>query len=91
MIPIQLGESSLYRRRAGKRKAAGQMRLGQTRRQVRRKSSRYTDRTPAGNIPKREKDAAADIFDATGIKPTMVPVRPLPPPKPACPNGSTCQ
>ncbi len=37
--------------------------------------------TPAGNIPKREKDAAADIERATGIKPTMVPVRPVKPPK----------
>jgi RHS repeat-associated protein len=34
--------------------------------------------TPAGNIPKREQDAAADIQNATGVKPTMVPVRPLP-------------
>jgi len=37
--------------------------------------------TPAGNVPKREKDAAADIERATGVKPTMVPVRPLPAPK----------
>ena len=43
--------------------------------------------TPAGNIPKRERDAAADIQGATGVKPTMVPVRPLPPPKPPCPTG----
>jgi RHS repeat-associated protein len=34
--------------------------------------------TPAGNIPKREVDAARDIENATGVKPTMVPVRPLP-------------
>jgi len=34
--------------------------------------------TPAGNMPKREVDAANDIEQATGIKPTMVPVRPLP-------------
>ena len=34
--------------------------------------------TPAGNIPKREKDAASDIEKATGVKPKMVPVRPLP-------------
>jgi len=32
--------------------------------------------TSGGNIPKREKDAAADIGNATGIKPTLVPVRP---------------
>jgi RHS repeat-associated protein len=38
--------------------------------------------TPAGNVPKREKDAAADIERATGVKPTMVPVRPVPPKKP---------
>ena len=38
--------------------------------------------TPAGNIPKREQTAAADIENATGVKPTMVPVRPLTPPKP---------
>jgi len=38
--------------------------------------------TPAGNIPKREKDAAADIEGATGVKPTMVPVRPVPAKKP---------
>jgi RHS repeat-associated protein len=36
--------------------------------------------TPAGNIPKRERDAATDIENATGVKPTMVPVRPLPKP-----------
>lgn len=36
--------------------------------------------TPAGNVPKREKEAAQDIQDATGIEPTMVPVRPLPQP-----------
>ena len=34
--------------------------------------------TPAGNIPKREKDAAADIHQHDGTKPTMVPVRPIP-------------
>jgi hypothetical protein len=38
--------------------------------------------TPAGNVPKREQDAAADIERATGVKPTMVPVRPTPPKKP---------
>jgi RHS repeat-associated protein len=38
--------------------------------------------TPAGNIPKRERDAAKDIQNATGVKPTMVPVRPLPKPQP---------
>ncbi len=43
--------------------------------------------TPAGNIPKREQEAARDIQGATGTAPTMVPVRPLPaaspqPPKP---------
>jgi len=32
--------------------------------------------TPAGNIPKREKEAAQDIQNATGVTPTMVPVRP---------------
>jgi len=37
--------------------------------------------TPAGNIPKREVDAANDIGNATGIKPTMVPVRPAKPDK----------
>ncbi len=42
--------------------------------------------TPAGNIPKREKTAAADIENATGVKPTMVPVRPLKPPQPPKPN-----
>jgi hypothetical protein len=31
--------------------------------------------TPAGNIPKREQQAAEDIENATGVKPTMVPVR----------------
>jgi RHS repeat-associated protein len=35
--------------------------------------------TPAGNVPKREKDAAADIHTATGVKPTLVPVRPVTP------------
>lgn len=35
--------------------------------------------TRAGNIPKREVDAAADIERATGIKPVMVPVRPVTP------------
>jgi hypothetical protein len=34
--------------------------------------------TKAGNIPKREKDAAQDIQNATGVKPQLVPVRPLP-------------
>jgi hypothetical protein len=34
--------------------------------------------TPAGNIPKREVDAARDIEDATGVKPTMKPVQPQP-------------
>lgn len=34
--------------------------------------------TKGGNVPKREVDAANDIQKATGIKPTMVPVRPLP-------------
>jgi hypothetical protein len=43
--------------------------------------------TPAGNVPKREVDAARDIKDATGVKPTMVPVRPLPPKKPNEPEG----
>jgi RHS repeat-associated protein len=38
--------------------------------------------TPAGNIPKRELDAAQDIENATGVKPTMVPVRPVPKPQP---------
>jgi len=33
--------------------------------------------TPAGNIPKREVDAARDIEKATGVKPRMVPVRPV--------------
>jgi RHS repeat-associated protein len=42
--------------------------------------------TPAGNIPKREKTAAADIQNATGVKPTMVPVRPVKPPQPPKPN-----
>jgi len=37
--------------------------------------------TPAGNIPKREQEAARDIHNATGVKPTMVPVRPVRPPK----------
>jgi RHS repeat-associated protein len=37
---------------------------------------------PAGNIPKREKDAARDIERATGMKPTMVPVRPVRPKRP---------
>jgi len=45
--------------------------------------------TPAGNIPKREQDAAADIQRATGIRPTMVPVRtPAPPPIPPSPKMS---
>jgi RHS repeat-associated protein len=34
--------------------------------------------TKAGNVPKREKDAAQDIQNATGVKPQLVPVRPLP-------------
>jgi RHS repeat-associated protein len=34
--------------------------------------------TPAGNIPLREQKAAQDIKNATGVKPKMVPVRPLP-------------
>ncbi len=34
--------------------------------------------TKAGNVPKREKDAAQDIQNATGVKPELVPVRPLP-------------
>ena len=38
--------------------------------------------TPAGNIPKREVDAARDIEDATGVKPTMKPVQPQPQPQP---------
>ncbi len=38
--------------------------------------------TPAGNVPQREKDAAEDIRNATGVAPTMVPVRPVPPPPP---------
>ena len=42
--------------------------------------------TPAGNIPKREKTAAADIEKATGVKPTMVPVRPINPEQPPKPN-----
>jgi len=36
--------------------------------------------TKTGRIPKREQEAAQDIQNATGIAPTMVPVRPLPPP-----------
>jgi hypothetical protein len=44
--------------------------------------------TPAGNIPKRERDAARDIQGSTGIAPTMVPVRPVKPipPTPQQPN-----
>jgi RHS repeat-associated protein len=42
--------------------------------------------TAAGNIPKRERDAAADIENETGVKPTMVPVRPLK----KCPPSSSC-
>jgi len=38
--------------------------------------------TPAGNVPKREVDAANDIHNATGVKPRMVPVRPVPKPQP---------
>ena len=34
--------------------------------------------TPAGNVPKREQQAAQDIQNATGVKPELVPVRPLP-------------
>jgi hypothetical protein len=34
--------------------------------------------TKTGKVPKREKDAAQDIQNATGVKPTLVPVRPLP-------------
>jgi hypothetical protein len=34
--------------------------------------------TPAGNVPKREQQAAQDIHDATGVKPEFVPVRPVP-------------
>jgi RHS repeat-associated protein len=34
--------------------------------------------TPAGNIPLREQKAAQDIENATGVKPKLVPVRPLP-------------
>lgn len=34
--------------------------------------------TPRGNIPLREKRAASDLERATGIKPTMMPVRPVP-------------
>jgi len=41
--------------------------------------------TRAGNIPKWEVDAATDIKNATGITPTMVPVRPA---KPPCSSGS---
>lgn len=37
---------------------------------------REVNRVLQGNIPKREVDAANDIEGATGIKPTMVPVRP---------------
>lgn len=44
--------------------------------------------TKGGNIPKREVDAANDIQNATGVKPNMVPVRPV---KPPCTNsGGTC-
>jgi hypothetical protein len=34
--------------------------------------------TPAGNVPLREQKAAQDIEKATGVKPKLVPVRPLP-------------
>ena len=34
--------------------------------------------TPAGNVPLREQKAAQDIQKATGVKPKLVPVRPLP-------------
>ncbi|HET9182935.1 MAG TPA: RHS repeat-associated core domain-containing protein [Candidatus Angelobacter sp.] len=34
--------------------------------------------TPAGNAPQREKQAAQDIENATGVKPELVPVRPVP-------------
>jgi len=47
--------------------------------------------TPAGNIPKREKQAAADIEKATGVKPKMEPVRPVRPVKPPCTEGTSCQ
>jgi RHS repeat-associated protein len=46
--------------------------------------------TPAGNIPKREREAAEDIEKATGVKPTMVPVRPSRPKLP-CEAAGTCQ
>jgi hypothetical protein len=32
--------------------------------------------TPAGNVPKREQQAAQDLHNATGVKPELVPVRP---------------
>src|SRR5438552_15719165 len=32
--------------------------------------------TPAGNVPKREQQAAQDLQKATGVKPELVPVRP---------------
>jgi len=34
--------------------------------------------TPAGNVPLREQKAAQDIENATGVKPKLVPVRPVP-------------
>ena len=34
--------------------------------------------TPAGNVPKREQQAAQDIENATGVKPQLVPIRPVP-------------
>jgi len=45
--------------------------------------------TPAGNIPKREKQAAADIEKATGVKRKMESVRPVKPP--CTTGGTTCQ
>jgi RHS repeat-associated protein len=50
----------------------------------------YRPQGKKGSIPKREKDAAADIEGATGIKPTMVPVRPLKVPCYGC-SGPTPQ
>ena len=40
-----------------------------------------------GSTPKREKDAARDIEQATGQKPQLVPVRPYKPPPPPKPLG----
>jgi hypothetical protein len=42
--------------------------------------------TPAGNVPKREQEAAKDIQNATGVTPTLVPVRPVTPPPPPKPE-----